>query len=156
MKRTFVVDVRMIATCVSVTSWCLWVARLRFRNDQNFRKFSKFLKVVETIENCLENERHACRRGPDDCHVPEWHLLMSANGACPISKFCVCVIELSESFRAVTMVDGLPHAASGGAKFIISFFPQVRFDWDQFLEVAEIIRHPQIHSLCPAMRSGES
>ena len=40
----------------------------------------------------------------------------------------VCVIELSESFRAVTMVDGLPHAASyfwkiGCTKVIIARDP---------------------------------
>ena len=31
---------------------------------------------------------------------------------------------------------------NGGAKVIISFFPQVRFDWDHFFELAETIRHP--------------
>ena len=31
---------------------------------------------------------------------------------------------------------------NGGIKVIISFFPQVRFDWDQFFDHPEIIRHP--------------
>ena len=103
MKTPLVVEARMIATCVSDTSWCLRVARLRFRNDQNFRKFWKILKknrkmlmlVVEvmTIALRLSDTSWCLQVSVYDFETIEifWIFRKCRNNwACTISKFCVC------------------------------------------------------------------